>query len=142
MATRSAAVTHNHPEGIKGAQAIAAAIFLAKRRESKTKIREQIGKRFAYDVSRSLGTVRATCSYDMSCQLTVPQAIIAFLDSTSVEDAIRNAVSLGGNSDTIAAMAGGIAEAYFGMPRALEERALGYLDASQRAIVQRFPRRR
>jgi ADP-ribosylglycohydrolase len=113
-ATRSAEVTHNHPEGIKGAQAIALAIFMARKKATKEQIRQQLSSLFGYDLNHSIEEIRPLTSFDVTCQGSVPPAIIAFLDSTSVIDAIRKAISLGGDSDTQAAMAGGIAEAFYG----------------------------
>lgn len=140
LAKQSAAVTHDHPEGIKGAQAIAAAVFLARRKESKHEIGAYLRRTFAYRLDRSLRDIRPTYGFDVSCQGSVPEAIIAFLESVSFEDAIRNAVSLGGDADTLAAMAGSIADAHYGVPRDLRERALGYLDADLRGVIDRFSR--
>ena len=108
------AITHNHPEGIKGAQATAAAVFLARKGSSKEEIKAAIESRFGYDLSRSLDEIRPTYAFDVSCQGTVPQAITAFLESRDFEDAIRKAVSLGGDSDTLACITGGIAHAFYG----------------------------
>jgi ADP-ribosylglycohydrolase len=117
-AERSAEISHNHPEGIKGAQATALAVFLARKTHDKARIREEITYRFGYDLGHSVDDIRSSFSFDISCQGTVPQAIISFLESGSYEDAIRNAVSLGGDSDTLACITGGIAEAYYGdIPR-------------------------
>lgn len=113
-AARSAEFSHNHPEGIKGAQATALAVFLARTTHNKESIRQEIAARFGYDLNRTVDTIRRTYRFDVSCQGTVPEAIIAVLDSESYEDAVRNAVSLGGDSDTLACIAGGIAEAYYG----------------------------
>lgn len=113
-AEKSAAVTHNHPEGIKGAQATALAIYMAKIGETKSSIREAIESRFSYDVSRTLDSIRPGYSFDVSCQGSVPESIIAFLESENFEDAIRKGISLGGDSDTIACITGGIAQAYYG----------------------------
>jgi len=113
-AQRSAEVTHNHPEGIKGAQAIALAIFMARHKASKETIRTTLSDRFGYDFSKTLQEIRPYSKFDVTCQGSVPLAILAFLESTSVLDAIRKAVSLGGDCDTQAAMAGGIAEAFYG----------------------------
>lgn len=112
-AERSAAVTHNHPEGIKGAQAIAASIFLARTGSNKQEIKSFITEKFDYNLNRTLDEIRPSYSFDVSCQGSVPEAIIAFLESNDVEDAIRKAISIGGDSDTIACMAGGIAQAFF-----------------------------
>ena len=113
-AERCAAVTHDHPEGIKGAQAAALSVFLARKGESKDGIREQIVSRFGYDLSRTLDEIRPGYEFDESCQGTVPQAIVAFLESQDFEDAIRKSISLGGDADTLGAITGAIAEAYYG----------------------------
>jgi len=115
-AKRSAEFTHDHPEGIKGAQAAALSVFLARTEWDMDLIRSEVSSRFGYDLGRTLGEVRPGYSHDESCQRTVPEAIISFLESTSYEDAVRNAVSLGGDSDTLACIAGGIAEAFYGPP--------------------------
>ena len=109
----SAAVTHNHEEGIKGAQALAAAIYLALHGDSKEQIRSYIADRFDYDLRRTIVEIRPTYTFDVSCQGSVPEAIIAFLDSNNFEETIRLAVSLGGDADTLACMAGGLAEAFY-----------------------------
>jgi ADP-ribosylglycohydrolase len=113
QARQTAECTHNHPEGIKGAQATALSIFLARCGADKDLIRSEIGQRFGYDMSRSIDDIRPDYRTDLTCQGSVPESIIAFLDSTSFEDAIRNAVSLGGDADTQACIAGAIAEAYY-----------------------------
>lgn len=113
-AARTAAFSHNHPEGIKGAQAAALAVFLARTTHDKDTIRAEITDSFGYDLKRTLDTIRPAHGFDVSCQGTVPEAIIAVLESQSYEDAVRNAVSLGGDADTLACIAGGIAEAYYG----------------------------
>lgn len=113
VAEISAAITHNHPEGIKGAKATAAAIWMARNGKSKEEIREYIEKSYGYDLRKTWEDWHYAYSWQSSCQGTVPQAIIAFLDSTDFEDAIRKAVSLGGDSDTLACITGGIAEAYY-----------------------------
>lgn len=113
IAKESAEVTHNHPEGIKGAQAIAAAIFWARNGSSKEEIRQYITKTFKYDLNRTIEGIRAEYKFDVSCQGSVPEAIIAFLDGNNFESTIRLAISLGGDADTLAAMAGSIAEAYY-----------------------------
>jgi ADP-ribosylglycohydrolase len=112
-AKKSAEVTHNHPEGIKGAQATAAAVFLARTGQSKDAIREYISKTFAYNLDRTVADIRPNYEFDVSCQGSVPEAIIAFLESTDFENAVRLAVSLGGDSDTIGCITGGIAEAFY-----------------------------
>jgi len=113
-AKRSAAVTHSHPEGVRGAQATAAAILLARQGHTKDSLRRQLEQHFAYDLQTPLDVIRPGYRFDVSCQGSVPQAIIAFLESTDYEDAVRNAISLGGDADTMACIAGGIAEAFYG----------------------------
>ena len=113
VAAISAAITHNHPEGIKGAQATAAAIFLARNGKTKVEIRDYIEKAYGYDLHKTWEYWHPIYDWEDSCQGTVPQAMIAFLDSTDFEDAIRKAVSLGGDSDTLACITGGIAEAFY-----------------------------
>lgn len=138
-AKRSAEVTHNHPEGIKGAKATAAAIFLARTTQSKSAIKSYIENTFGYDLSQTLAQIRPVYQFDVSCQGSVPQAIIAFLESTDFEDAIRNAVSLGGDSDTIACITGGIAHAFYGsVPEAIAQPALASLDELLRTVTERF----
>jgi ADP-ribosylglycohydrolase len=110
----SAEITHNHPEGIKGAQATALAIYLARKGADRNTIKKEINDRFGYNLDRSIDEIRANYTYDVSCQGTVPEAIICFFESRSYEDAIRNAISLGGDSDTLACITGGIAEAFYG----------------------------
>ena len=113
LAKRSAEITHNHPEGIKGAQATAAAIWMARHNASKEEIKEYIMDKFGYDLNRDCDDIRPDYYFDVSCQGTVPEAIIAFLDSWDFESAIRLAVSLGGDSDTLTCITGGIAEAFY-----------------------------
>jgi len=132
------AVTHNHAEGIKGAQATAAAIFLARTGHTKADIRHYASATFHYDLSRSVDEIRPTYRFDESCQGTVPQAIVCFLESTDFEDAIRNAISLGGDSDTLACITGGIAHAHYGVPAAIVDRAMSILDEDLRVITARF----
>lgn len=112
-AERSAIVSHNHPEGVKGAQAVAAAVWMAKKGETKTAIKEYVSTQFGYDLNRTLDKIRPGYSFEVSCQGSVPEAIIAFLESNNFEDAIRKAISIGGDSDTIACIAGGIAHAFY-----------------------------
>ena len=121
MAKVTAEVTHNHPEGIKGAQATAAAIFLARTGHGKEEIKAYVEREFGYDLSRSCDEIRPAYHHVESCQETVPQAITAFLESTGFEDALRTAVSLGGDSDTLAAITGSIAEASYGVPEELRQ---------------------
>jgi ADP-ribosylglycohydrolase len=113
QARRSAEVTHNHPEGIKGAQATALAVFMARHGVDKETIRKEIEDRFNYDLNRSVEKIRPTYRFDVSCQGSVPESIIAFLDANDYESTVRNAISLGGDADTMACIAGGIAQAYF-----------------------------
>jgi ADP-ribosylglycohydrolase len=135
----TAEVTHNHPEGIKGAQATAAAIFLARTGSSKDDIRAFIERKFHYDLSGSIEAIRPTFKFDVSCQGTVPPALLAFLDSTDYEHAVRLAVSLGGDCDTLACIAGGIAEAYYGdVPDRVREQALSRLDERLRGVLEEF----
>ena len=112
-AKRSAQVTHNHPEGIKGAQAVALAIWMARQGEGKAAIRHAIEKQFGYDLSRDCDFIRQVNKFDETCQGSVPEAITCFLESTDFEDCIRLSISIGGDSDTIACIAGGIAQAYY-----------------------------
>ncbi len=139
---KSAEVTHNHPEGIKGAQATAVAIFMARKGKSKEQIKAAIAKSFGYDLDRTLDEIRPIYKFNESCQETVPEAIIAFLESTDFEDAIRNAVSLGGDTDTLTCITGGIAEAFYGgVPKDITEKALGYLPPLMREVVEEFRER-
>lgn len=116
-AARTAEVSHNHPEGIKGAQATALAVLMARKGESKKQIRYELSNRFGYNLARTVDEIRPAYRFDVSCQGTVPEAVIAFLDSTNYEDAVRKAISLGGDSDTLACITGGIAEAFYkGVP--------------------------
>lgn len=128
-AAAQAEVTHDHPEGIKGACAVAAAIFMTRKRESKNAVREYIEKTYGYDLSKTCDEIRPRYSFDSSCQGSVPQAITAFLDGGSFEEVIRLAISLGGDSDTLAAIAGSIAEAAYPIPEKLREEAMKRLDA-------------
>lgn len=136
---RSAAVTHNHPEGIRGAQATAAAVFLARTGESKKAIKESLERRFRYDLGVTLDSIRPGYRFDESCQRTVPPALIAFLESASFEDAIRKSISLGGDADTLACISGAIAEAYYGgVPKEIAAPALELLDRHLRTVTLRF----
>ena len=129
LAATSAGVTHNHPEGIKGAQAVAGAIFLARTGKSKEDIRQHITGAYGYDLSRTLTDIRKNYRFDETCQGSVPEAIIAFLESGSFEEAVRKAVWLRGDADTQAAIAGSIAEAFYGgVPEPIASRALERLD--------------
>ncbi len=127
LARWSAEITHDHPEGIKGAEAIASAVFLARTGAAKDKIREYIEENF-YDLNFTLDEIRPAYKFDVTCQGSCPQAIMCFLEGEDYEDSVRNAISLGGDCDTIGAMAGAIAEAFFGIPSEIEEKGLSYLD--------------
>ncbi len=140
-ARRSAEITHSHPEGIKGAQATAAAIFLAFQGGGKEEIKQYIESSFDYNLSRTLAQIRPNYSFDVTCQGSVPEAIIAFLESEDYEDAIRNAISLGGDSDTIACITGGIAEAFYGgVPHEIEKESRERLTADLLQVVDEFYR--
>ena len=153
----SAEVTHNNPEGIKGALAVVDAIFMCRFYvggfgddmgnsvsdemtfdEWKIRIKNHIEQEHGYNLNRTLDEIRPIYRFNESCQETVPEAIIAFLESTDFEDAIRNAISLGGDSDTLAAITGSIAEAVYGIPKDIEEKALSYLDAPLRGVYDRW----
>lgn len=138
VAKITAEVTHNHPEGVKGAQAIAAAIFLARAGADKKDIFNYVSNKFQYNLIRTLDDIRPDYTFDETCQGSVPEAIIAFLEGENYEDVIRKAVSLGGDSDTIACMAGGIAEAYYGMPEKYRKETLKRLDEPMRELVREY----
>jgi ADP-ribosylglycohydrolase len=145
LAEVSASVTHNHPEGIKGAQATARTISLMRYGKARNEIdffkqdvKQRIESDFGYDLSRTLDEIRPAYRFNESCQETVPEGIIAFLESTDFEDAIRNAISLGGDSDTLAAITGSIAEAAYGIPERIRDKALSYLDAPLREVYERW----
>jgi ADP-ribosyl-[dinitrogen reductase] hydrolase len=138
-AEKSAAITHNHEEGIKGAQAVAMAVFLARKGKSKQEIKTYIEQQFGYDLSRTIDEIRPNYTFDVSCQGSVPEAIIAFLESKNFEDAIRIAISIGGDSDTIASISGAIAEAFYGeIPIALITKMNEYLPEDFKAILRSF----
>ena len=136
IAKATAEVSHNHPEGIKGAVVTAGAVFLARRGATKEEIREYASK--YYDIDFTLEKIRPNYDYDITCQGTVPPAIVAFLEATSFEDAIRNAISIGGDSDTLAAITGAVAEAYYGIDEETKETTLSYLDDLLYDITRRF----
>ena len=139
QARMTAEVTHSHPEGIRGAQATAVAILLARMGYDKSGIRKHLECEFGYNLSERLDDIRSDYEFDVSCQGSVPQSIIAFLESTDYEDAVRNAISLGGDADTMACIAGGIAEAYYGsVPDHISKRALDRLDTRLQVIVVEF----
>lgn len=138
-AEKCASITHNHPEGIKGAQATASAIWHARQHHRKAEIKTYIESQFGYDLGERLDDIRRAYQYNETCQESVPQAIVAFLESNSYEDAIRNAISIGGDSDTLACITGGIAEAYYGgVPKHIREYALAKLDQHLYKIVTAF----
>ena len=136
IAKATAEVTHNHPEGIKGAVSTAGAIFLARTGASMNEIKEYIAKHYIIDFT--LDDIRPHYEFDVTCQGTVPQAMQAFFESTSFEDAIRNAISIGGDSDTLATITGAVAEGYYGSDEDLKETALSYLDDRLLNITERF----
>ncbi len=155
LARLSAEVTHNHPEGIKGAMAVTDAIFMARyyfggfcgdfekpinedHAKCKRRIKEYIEEEYGYNLSRTLDEIRPTYRFNETCQDTVPQAIIAFLESTDFEDAIRNAISLGGDSDTLAAITGSIAEAAYGVPDWIRDEAWKRLDEPLQDVLRRW----
>ena len=138
VAKETAIVTHNHPEGIKGAQATAAAIYLARTGKSKQDIKQYIETTFSYDLGRTCDEIRPFYRFNESCQGTVPEAIIAFLDSSDFENAIRLAVSLGGDSDTLACITGGIAEAFYGIPEDIEKQVSDKLPGTFQKVIKEF----
>ena len=155
LAQLSSEVTHNHPEGIKGAMATADAIFMCRYffggnasdkgelnsdnpEEIKRRIKEHLEKEYGYDLSKTLDEIRPTYRFNETCQDTVPQAIVAFLESTDFEDAIRNAISLGGDSDTLAAITGSIAEAAYGIPEWIQDKVYTYLDEPLKDVLRRW----
>ncbi len=155
LAQLSAEVTHNHPEGIKGAMATSDAIFMCRYyfggysgdygkpindnpTECKRLIKEHIEQEYGYNLSQTLDEIRPTYRFNETCQDTVPQAIVAFLESTDFEDAIRNAISLGGDSDTLAAITGSIAEAAYGIPDWIKDKAYTYLDEPLKDLLRRW----
>jgi ADP-ribosylglycohydrolase len=141
-AKRSAEVTHNHEEGIRGAQSTVAAIFLARTGHSKEQIRDYVEREFGYDLRGRLDQLRPRYRFDVSCQGSVPQSILAFLEATDFEDTVRNAISLGGDADTMGCIAGGIAEAYYGgIPPAIEVRTIAALDERLRDVLVKFRER-
>ena len=138
MARLSAEVTHNHPEGIKGAEATAAIIFLGRTGCSKAEIKAYVEENFHYDLSRTCNEIRPGYHHVESCQETVPEAITAFLEGQDFEDVIRTAVSLGGDCDTLTAIAGSMAEGFYGVPEDLKEACRQRLSDDLLAVLQRF----
>ena len=133
-------VTHNHPKGMKAAEAVAVAIFLARNGKKLAEIREHIEQHY-YKIDFTLDEIRPSYRFDVTCQGSVPQAFEAFFESTGFEDAIRNAISIGGDSDTIAAITGGMAEAYYGIPSAIRDKALLFLNDDLLKIVHSFEKK-
>lgn len=138
LAYRSAKITHDHLEGIKGAQTVALAIWLGRQGNSPDEIKEQLVGISRYDLSQTVDEIRPDYRFDETCQGTVPQAIRCAIEAFDFEDAIRNAISIGGDSDTVAAITGSIAEAMFGIPDDIRERALSYLPEEMVEVVDRF----
>ncbi|WP_204246894.1 ADP-ribosylglycohydrolase family protein [Blautia sp. An249] len=130
-------ITHNHPEALKGAEATATAVYLAKAGKSREEIREVIEREY-YRIDFTLDSIRKNYRFDVSCQGSVPQALEAFFESLDFEDAVRNAISIGGDSDTIAAICGSIAGSYYGVPQKLEEAALTFFDYFMKGIIDKF----
>jgi ADP-ribosyl-[dinitrogen reductase] hydrolase len=138
MATRVTEITHDHPEGMKGALATAHAIWLARQQHGATQIRAEISRVYGYDLSRSVEAIRAVHQYNETAAGCVPEALTCALEATDFEDAIRNAVSLGGDADTLAAIAGGVAEARFGLPEEIGIQAWHYVPETMREVVIAF----
>lgn len=138
-AEKSAAPTHNHPEGIKGAQATALAIFMARIGQEKEEIRSEISRRFNYDLSRTLEEIRPAYVFNETCQKTVPEAIIVFIGAEDYEDTLRKAISLGGDADTLACIAGGIAEAFYaGIPESIVKFVKSNLTPDLLQVTEQF----
>lgn len=136
LAYKVTCVTHNHPEGIKGAEATAVATYMALHGADKAEIRKAMEKYYKLDFT--LDEIRPTYEFNESCQDTVPQALQAFFEAKDFEDAIRNGVSIGGDTDTIGAITGAVAGAYYGVPEAIAAKTWEYLDVTQRAVLQAF----
>ena len=138
IARLTAEVTHNHPEGVKGAEATASAVFLARTGWSKEEIKDYIIQEFGYDLSRTCDEIRPDYRHVENCQGTVPEAITAFMEGTDFEDVIRTAVSLGGDCDTLTCIAGGVAEACYGIPKEIEEEGRKRLPEGMLSVLDRF----
>ncbi|WP_288520484.1 ADP-ribosylglycohydrolase family protein [uncultured Brachyspira sp.] len=145
LAKKSAEVTHNHPEGIKGAQATAAAIFFMRHGKSKNaieeyknKLKDYIQNKYQYDLDFILEEIRPIYKFDVSCQGSLPPALVSFLESENFEDAIRNAISIGGDSDTLGAITGSIAEAAYGIPEDIKNKAINYLDNRLKGVYENW----
>ena len=138
LAAITASVSHNHPEGVKGAQAVASCVFLAKEGKAKTEIKAYVQNTFGYNLNRKIAEIRPRYGFDVSCQGSVPESIIAFLEGNSFEEVLRLAISLGGDSDTIGAMAGAIAACVYPIPDDIEKRCDAILTEDLRKIKDRF----
>lgn len=138
----TAEVTHDHPEGIRGAEALAAAIFMLRNGKSKNEVKNYVRGVYGYDFMFTLDDIRPSYGFDVSCRGSVPQAFVSFFEGYDFESCIRNAVSLGGDSDTLAAMAGSLAEAHYGIPKEIEEKALSYLDDEMKRVYDKFTEKR
>lgn len=138
LSNRVTKITHNHPEGMRGAAATAAAIYWAKNGVPAHEIRHLVSDLFEYDLSRSVDEIRPTYAFNETCMETVPEALTCALEATSYEDALRNAISIGGDSDTVAAIAGGLAEALYGLPTAIADQGWGYVPSDMRQVIQRL----
>jgi ADP-ribosylglycohydrolase len=138
LAAGTAAVSHDHPDAVTGAQAVALAMWLARGGTDRPEIRARIGTGFGYDLEPSVDQIRAWYRFDVSCKGTVLPAIICALEAEDYRDAVRNAISLGGDSDTLACITGGIAEIFYGLPDEVTREAKGFLDAPLREVVDRF----
>ena len=141
LAKASAEVSHSHPEGIKGAQATALAIWLARQGEDAASIKRAVAEFTGYDLSESVDEIREWYYFNETCQKTVPQAVICALEASDFEDAIKNGISIGGDSDTIGAITGSIAEAMFGVPDAIADKARSYLSDDINHVLDRFNER-
>ena len=138
LAERSSSVTHNHPSAVAGAQAVALTMWMAKTGADAITIRREVADRFEYDLSQTVDEIRPRYRFDVSCAGTVPQAITCALEGTDYEDAVRNAISIGGDSDTIACITGGIAEVMFGVPMEVGDKSRGYLSDGLIEVLDRF----
>lgn len=131
-------VTHNHPEGLRGAEATAMSVFLLRNGCGKGELKRRIEEEYGYDLSFTLDSIRPSYAFDVTCQGSVPPAVVAFLEATGFEDALRNAVSIGGDSDTLAAITGALAHAHYGIPGPITQSAMSYLDANLQSVLRRF----
>jgi len=138
LAKESANITHNHPEGVRGAQCIALSIYMLSQGATLDELRKSIKFKFRYNIDFTCDEIRPVNWFDETCQVTVPQAIVCFLESSDFESAIRLAVSIGGDSDTIAAITGSLAEAYYGIPAWMEEKALAFMPNDVKKIISKF----